>query len=90
MITKLEKALDKLKQHQDTGDYESLYVALNVIIQANKNEPENVDPLIRGLTTSVLEPLYLQVEKHLEEDRPKKEDDPCNVIFVDFARKKAA
>jgi RNAse (barnase) inhibitor barstar len=91
MITELETALLELKKHKETGDYTALYEALKLVIQANKKEPKNVDPLIRGLTNAVLEPLFIQVEKHLNDLRPREEtENPGKVIFVDFAKGKAA
>jgi hypothetical protein len=90
MMTKLETALKALKDHEETGDYLALYKALQLVIEANKREPENVSPLVRGITSAVLEPLYLQIEKYLEETRPREKGDPCNVIFVDFAKSRAA
>lgn len=94
MIANLEDALMALKNHEDTGNYTSLYAALGMIIKANKTTPGEVDPLVRGLSNTVLEPLYLQIEKHLQDlheeqkPAPKEQEELGQVIFVDFARKK--
>ena len=89
-----ENALLALKKYEDTGDSTSLYTALKLVVNANKREPENVHPLIRGLSNSVLEPLLIQIEKSLEDIRPKEEgekkDKLGDVIFVDFVNRKRA
>jgi len=93
MITKLEDALKHLKNHEDTGNYTSLYAALKLVIEANKKEPTNIDPLIRSLSFTVLEPLYIQIEKHLEDlqpNEPSVKEKMGQVIFVDFAKRKRA
>jgi len=95
-ITKLEQTLIALKDHEETGNYKSLYVALKLVIHANKTEPQNVSPLLRGLSKTVLEPIFLQIEKSLQELNPeepnpeptKKKEKPGQVIFVDFSNKK--
>ena len=91
-MTKMEEALKSLKHHQETGNYMSLYLALGLIIRANRDEPGSVDPLMRSLNYAVLEPLYIQVEKHLEDLRPKEveEEKLGEVIFINFAKKKRA
>lgn len=74
-MTKIEQTLAALKDHEDTGSYMSLYVALRLVINANKMEPQNVSPLLHGLSKTVLEPLFLQVEKHLQELRTEQEQE---------------
>lgn len=91
-MNKLEEALRLFKNHQETGDYVSLHKALKLVIEANKKEPENVSPLMRSLSFTILEPLYLQIEKHLQDIHPEapKSKNDGEVIFVDFAKRKRA
>lgn len=92
MITKLEEALKALKDHEETGNYTALYAGLKLIIQANKSEANEIDPLMRSVTFTVLEPLFLQVEKHLQDAVPEEpeieKEELGKVIFVDFAKRK--